>query len=219
MSNLNEFAINLPMAGVGSVGSSAVSYTPPAMEPCADMTAKMTMPADIDPMSCDHIGVYVDSANVVNYDPSNPMVCVDMVMTVTITPPGSGATSSYKMVKRISMDKVKLACQAECETPISVVEEETPEQVDKMMAEFYAAQRARELSGLAESAGTKTAKVLISYDDKETDWEGKPQPPARASATLLIKAVKDKAHARHVFDVKHKDKYKNAKITRVTMED
>jgi hypothetical protein len=61
------------------------------------------------------------------------------------------------------------------------------------------------------SAGTNTYKVLFSYDD-----ESRPDMTGRASGTQKIGHVKDEDHARRIFKLKYADRYKNAKITRVT---
>jgi hypothetical protein len=150
------------------------------------------------------------------------MVMADLVLCVCITDPVTYAQSTYKIVKRIAMDKCKLALQAETMAPVQVLEGEDPTVVAKEMDEFYAARRAREMAGLTESAGNKTATVLYSCDDesesaKKADPEGNMKQ--RATGQVKIKAVKDKAHARHVFMVKHAPKMTNPKITRVTMED
>jgi hypothetical protein len=76
------------------------------------------------------------------------------------------------------------------------------------------------MAGIYESVGSSEANVRITYDDlsvAQLEAEKKGASPARASATILVKAVKDKAHARHVFNKKHAHKYKNPTITRVTM--
>jgi len=204
---LNEFAINLPMATIGGIGSVAdepVSY---------DVTAAVEVPKEVDTAKFDHINVYVDQASVTNFDPNSPCVCVDVVLSVCISNPDNSANSTYKMVKRLSFDKVKLACQAEHMTPVQVVEAEEPEEdqlvVEQEMAAFYARRRIQEMAGIFESNGKKKFKILFKYDD--------PSGNGVASSEVTYDAIVDKAHARHVFGVKiNKDKFKNAKIVRVT---
>jgi hypothetical protein len=215
MSTVNEFVINLPLTSVGTAGMETNPTPVPDQPSPVDVTASYTLPAGVDASACDHIGVYMDSAQVMNYDPKSPIVLVDMVLSVSVTDPSTGSSKNYKMVKRISMDKCKLACDAEHLTPVQVVEaEDDPLEVAQIMEQFYAAKRAREIAGLTESAGTKKFKVLFQYDDRTRE----DKPTALASGSVVIDAVKDKAHARHVFDVKHgkNKKYPNAKITRVT---
>lgn len=204
---LNEFAINLPMAGVGAVGTIA------ADQPSYDVTAAVEVPKEVDTAKFDHINVYVDQATVTNFDPKDPCVCVDVVLSVCIANPENGASSTYKMVKRLSFDKVKLACQAEHLTPVQVVEAEEPEEdplvVEQEMAAFYARRRIQEMAGIFESNGKKKFKILFKYDD--------PNGNGVASSEVMYDAIVDKAHARHVFGAKiNKDKFKNAKIVRVT---
>lgn len=214
---LNEFAINLPMTGVSAVApvAGSVEAAPaPAMEPAIasyDCTMDVPVPADVQTEEHKHINVYVDSASVVNVE--GPCAFVDLVMSVNITNPVTYACAQYKIVKRLSMDKIKLALQAEHMTPFQVVEAEEPED-DALLVEqedqrFAAAKRAQEIAGIfTESKGDKTFKVMIKYDD--------PSGSGIASATITVDAVKDAAHARHVVKSKHLGKYKNAKIVRAT---
>lgn len=58
------------------------------------------------------------------------------------------------------------------------------------------------------SAGNKTFKVIFSYKD--------PSGTGTASGTQKISHVKDDEHARRVFKLKYADRYKDAKVTRVT---
>lgn len=213
MTQVNEFAINLPMTSVGGVGAEMAAV--PAVSNY-DITAMMSLPPDVDGTKFDHIAVYMDSAQVSNYDMNSPTVTVDMVLTVSIQNP-NGGSASYKMVKRIAMDKCKLACDAENLAPTTVVEAEEPEEDQTValaeMQAFNVKRIAREAAGIFEAKGTKEAEIKYSYDDES----GK----GRATGTVQLKHITDKAHARHVFDVKHSSKYKdkNLKITRVTVKD
>lgn len=186
-----------------------------------DITAAVAVPADVDTSSCSHISAYIDGMPCITSQPDDPMVTADIVVCVCITDPVTYAQRTYKLVKRIAMDKCKLALQAETQTPVQVLEGEDPEVVAGEMEAFYAARRAREMAGINESAGTKSATVMYSCDDESAaakNAEGK-VGQQRASGKVVIKDIKDKAHARHVFTVKHAPKLKNAKITRVMMED
>ena len=208
MSTVNEFALNLPITSPGmevSATQAVAGYSP------VDVTAGYSLPADIDNTAVDHISVSVDGANVINYDPSQPMVLVDMVLTVTVQNPTTAGMSSYRMVKRLSLDKLKLACDAEHMTPVQVVEEDDPLEVAQIMEQFYVAKRAREIAGLNESAGSKTFEVVFHFDG-EVDGEMTTLSPS----FLKVNEAKDKAHARHMFEVKHAHKYPNVKIIRVT---
>jgi hypothetical protein len=158
---LDEFAINLPMVGVtgvGEPGDSMGAEVPAYSSSCPmyDVTADVDLPADVAP-SCDHINVSVDSASQTTWNTKDQMTNVDIVLTVSITDPETGNVNSYKVVKRISMDKLKLAVQVENETPYQIVEAKTPEQEAEILAEAQAQQRAlkaaaraRQLAGIGE---------------------------------------------------------------------
>ncbi len=201
---LNEFAINLPMTGVGAIAADQPSY---------DVTAAIEVPKEVNTAKVDHISVWVDQANVVNFDPLDPCVCVDVVLSVSIRNEQTTSNSTYKMVKRLSFDKIKLACQAEHLTPVQVIEAEEPEE-DQLVAKqemdaFYSRRRIQEMAGIFESNGKKKFKVAFKYDD--------PSGNGVASSEVTYDALVDKAHARHVFGIKiNRDKFKNAKIVRIT---
>lgn len=208
MSDLKEFAINLPMTSIGAMSAPAPAS---AAVSGYDITADTTVPPDIS-SECKHISVSVDSATLVSYETDSPFVNIDLVLNVNVQQDPNGLISrNHKVVKRLSMDRIKLAMQAEGTEYQVVEQEDDPVEVAKMMAEFYSAKRARELVGIPESAGTKSFNVLFKYDMED----GK-APASVGSATVKIDAVKDAAHARHVFDAHHKDKRPNTKIIRVT---
>lgn len=217
-SQVNEFAINLPMTSVGTVGASSI--------PAIDCTPA-PLPPEVD-NKCDHINVYVDGCPQVNQVPDTSLISMDLVLNVSVTNPVTGTCSTYKVVKRLSMDKCKLALDAETLTPFQVVEGEgEPEDatlVEAEMKEFYYKREVMRKAGIQESAGTKKFKVLFRFDDVEGNkkWDAAHPEAAgakhSASATVVIDHVKDKAHARHVWTLRHGNhaKYPNAKIVRVT---
>ena len=152
---LDEFSINLPMTGVTGVGANAPTAAPAPAYGYHDITAGETVPAEVAPQSFSHISVCVDSIPSVSSDSTKQMVTIDLVLNVSIMNSESGAMTSYKVVKRLSMDKIKLALSAEAETPYQVVEAETSETKAQKLAEeqrivraTQAARRARELAGL-----------------------------------------------------------------------
>lgn len=212
MSNpLQEFSINLPMVSVPPMGAAAQpdpAEVPAVEPPPYDITNDVAVPEDVDTTACSHISAYVDSATMASYDPMDPMMCVDLILTVSITNPETGTSSIYKMVKRLAMDKCKLALEAAAHSPVQVVEAlEDQEEVKREMSAFYAGMKARQMAGLQESIGDKQAKLAFSFDEGAE----------RKHDTMTFTAVKGKAHARHVFETLHSSKYKNASITRVTM--
>lgn len=158
MSQINEFAINLPIGNVPaltpSVGQTAAQVAPVPAPETFDVTASYAVPAEIS-NEHSHISVYADSTQLVSYNPDAQYACFDLVLSVNINNEQGGTCSTYKVVKRLSFDKVKLACQAEMMTPVCVVEAETEEQKNQRLAEeaaavsaAKAAKRARELAGL-----------------------------------------------------------------------
>ena len=213
---LNEFAINLPMTGVSAVAPVAGIEALPAPAPAPvsyDCTADVSVPAEVKTDEHKHISVYADSCSVVNVE--GPCAMIDVVLSVNITNPTTYACSTYKIVKRLSLDKIKLALQAEHMTPVQVVEaEEQPEDpliVEQEMASYATICRARELAGIYESNGKLDATVLFKYTGKDNTI---------CSGSVVYKYVENKAHARHVFDAKiDRKRFPDAKIVRVTLKD
>lgn len=70
------------------------------------------------------ITVYSNNITPVAYNPDDTINAFDIVFSVQITE-GNG-TKTYQVVKRIGIDKVKLAQQAQSSTPITVVESKKP---------------------------------------------------------------------------------------------
>ena len=200
---INEFSMNLPVVSPGMLAAPAV--TPEPQPASYDITAAQSVPVDISP-EYSHISVSPMGVDIV--DAEGPCTVADLMLSVCVTDPNTGTRKTYKIVKRLSMDKLKLACDAECMTPISIVEAEEDILVVKQeMDAFYAARRAREVAGLSESAGQKQFKVFFSYTDEKAE--------SRASGSVVIDKVRDKAHARHVFSTKNASKFSGVKITRI----
>lgn len=113
----NEMAINLPMVSVAPVGD--VTSEPSMPSPAIDPSVVIGSPDNARHPSC--ISVYAESISYSgSYDPECEVCTFDVIFNVGIR---EGDTSkTYRVVKRIGIDKVKLACDAECSTPVSVVE-------------------------------------------------------------------------------------------------
>lgn len=202
MSDLKEFALNLPMTSIGATGN-AVPQS--AAVTGYDITADTTVPPDVSP-ECKHISVSVDSATLTDYSTDSPYVNVDLVLNVNVWQDDTGLQSrNHKVIKRLSMDRVKLALQAEgCEYQV-VEQEDDPVAVEKMMTEFYATKRARELVGLPEAKGDKTFDVTFKYMDGDKE----------EIKTTKVSDVKDEAHARHMWAQRKDPAYSGARIVRV----
>lgn len=113
----NEMTINLPMVSVPPMAAEPVAH--PAAEPAFDPSVVIGSPNSSMHPSC--ISVYAENITASGaYDPECEVCTFDVVFNVGIR---EGDTSkTYRVVKRIGIDKVKLACDAECSTPVSVVE-------------------------------------------------------------------------------------------------
>ena len=70
------------------------------------------------------ITIYSNNITPVAYNPDDTINAFDIVFSVQIAE-GVG-TKTYQVVKRIGIDKVKLAQQAQSSTPITVVESKKP---------------------------------------------------------------------------------------------
>jgi hypothetical protein len=142
MSPTNE-NFNLPIVSAPPVG--AISL------PAVDATADVAVPAEVNASACGHIAVYVESTSMTGFDPADPVACVDLVLSVSITDPATGTCCTHKMVKRVGFDKVKLALQAEGQTPCQVVEAVDPKEA--AAAAKLAAAKAAETNRFAALAG------------------------------------------------------------------
>lgn len=121
MSNTNEM-INLPMITPTEAGAAgAEHYELPVEEPSVVMGAPYTAwkPEDVT--------VYANSINPVSSMGStgSPVVAFDVVFSVGINC-GEGQCKTYQVVKRIGIDKCKMAADAESSTPVSIVESKKP---------------------------------------------------------------------------------------------
>lgn len=72
-----------------------------------------------------NITVYANSISTVSYGDNDPVVAFDVVFSVGIVCPESGSTKTYQVVKRIGIDRQKMAADAEYGAPVSIVEAKT----------------------------------------------------------------------------------------------
>lgn len=135
MSQTNEM-INLPIVNVAPVGDSEYHDEMPS-----DDYDSITIGAPTS--SCDPSCVSVWAESITPVSPTDGGIAVfDVVLSVGIRSEDGMTSKTYKVVKRIGMDKVKLASQAECSAPVSIVEQQ---KVDDAKA---TAKRFRRLAGL-----------------------------------------------------------------------
>lgn len=84
--------------------------------------ALTTAPADVYAPS--QITVYSNNITPVAYNPDDTINAFDIVFSVQVVE--GSEVKTYQVVKRIGIDKVKLAQQAQFSTPITVVESKKP---------------------------------------------------------------------------------------------
>ncbi|WP_407305207.1 hypothetical protein [Acinetobacter sp.] len=94
---------------------------------------------DIDPES---VLVYSSNIASVSSGGGSNITAFDVTFTVSFTCPDTGTFSTYQVIKRIGVDKMKLAHEAKMSTPITVVEAKKPEQY------VYSKDRIKALAGL-----------------------------------------------------------------------
>lgn len=72
-----------------------------------------------------NITVYANSINPISYNDDDPVVAFDVVFSVGIACE-DGSTKTYQVVKRIGVDRQKMASDAQATTPVSIVEAKKP---------------------------------------------------------------------------------------------
>lgn len=133
--------MNLPVISVAPVGAVA-EPVPQGDIAVDDETISIGSPVNERDASC--ISVYAENITASGvYDDKSATCTFDIVFNVGIRE--GDVSKTYRVVKRIGIDKVKLACDAECSTPVSIVEEKA----EARKAEAAAtAKRFRILAGL-----------------------------------------------------------------------
>lgn len=149
---LNEFSLTLPSTDVGPEDvaqfvapapstqyADSTSVITPTNEP--DETVVVGSPA----VSSSQVTVYANSIQPVSIgDDGSGIAVFDVVFSVGIAP-GDGTCKSYQVVKRIGIDKARIAVEVQQSTPMSIVEE-TKAATKPMVNESV--RRARRLAGL-----------------------------------------------------------------------
>ena len=92
-----------------------------------------------------NVTVYANSINPVSYMGDSTIVAFDVVFSVGCVCPESGRTETYQVVKRIGVDKMKLANDAKSSTPVSIVEAKVPAAPEKFL---ISKERMRTIAGL-----------------------------------------------------------------------
>lgn len=130
--------MNLPVISLPVMGTQGMDDNQPA----ADSSITVGTPGQVHSPAC--VSVYAESIAACGaYDPTCGVATFDIVFNVGVL---EGNTSkTYRVVKRIAIDKCKIACEAECAPPISVVETKAEEKKAETAA---AVKRFKILAGL-----------------------------------------------------------------------
>lgn len=114
-----------------------------AQDDCSIAVGDPAVSCELDPKN---IWVYMQSmTNIGDTDPNAPVAAFDVVFSIGVAD-GKGGSCTYQVVKRIGVDKVKLAQQACQGTPVSIVEAKTEEKPAQKT--FLEGSRFRRLAGL-----------------------------------------------------------------------
>lgn len=124
----------------GEIASMQVEL-PPMPISSGDSSIAIGAPVSVAPVK--NITVYANSITPTSYGDNDPVVSFDVVFSVGIFDE-TGATKTYQVVKRIGVDRQKIATDAEATTPVSIVEAKAPLKEDKSMSTA----RLRVLAGL-----------------------------------------------------------------------
>lgn len=134
----------LPTLSVGDEdgGDAHLPVATMAVEPEIDDTIVIGSPSNSRHPST--VSVYAESINSAGTYAGDCEVCsFDVVFSVGISE--GDVSKTYRVIKRIGIDKVKLAQEAECATPVSIVEEKTEA---KKAATAAQTKRFRQMAGL-----------------------------------------------------------------------
>jgi hypothetical protein len=138
--------MNMPIisaSALGVTGDIAASMTPhhdDAYDADYDDIAIGAPAADLD---CKNISVYANSITPVSYGAVDTVAAFDIVFSVGVN--CGDSTKTYQVVKRIGIDKSKLAATAQSSMPVSIVEAKSAALKEEAAA---TAKRFRRLAGL-----------------------------------------------------------------------
>jgi hypothetical protein len=134
------------LAAIAALGG-PVSTMPASVvdEPSVDTSITISNPVP-PPAPQKRVTLYAQSINQVSYSDNDSMACFDIVFSVGVLE-NDDTTKTYQVVKRISLDKYKLAAEAE-NTQVSAVVEAKKESVPEKKPMISEAKRYRVLAGL-----------------------------------------------------------------------
>ena len=138
--------MNLPVISVPMMSTDAPATVPApvvAYDDAQDATIAVGSP--VSHHNASDVTVYANSINPISYNgEANGVAAFDIVFSVGIAC-GDGVSKTYQVVKRIGIDKCKIACEAESTTPVSIVENKSAALKEEAAA---TAKRFRRLAGL-----------------------------------------------------------------------
>lgn len=138
---MNMPIISAPALGVTGDVNSAMSAPVVAYDDAQDATIAVGSPAGV--FCASDITIYSNSITPVQYAGSDEVACFDVVFSVGIN--CDGVSKTYQVVKRIGIDKCKIAQEASCSTPVSIVESKSAALKEEAAA---TRKRFRRLAGL-----------------------------------------------------------------------
>lgn len=100
------------------------SAEPPQVSQLPDSTITIGAPSIVEDPKL--ITIYTQSITPVSYQGDDIIRTFDIVFSVSCTCPETGNLSTYQVVKRIGVDRVKMAQDARNGVPISIVESKKP---------------------------------------------------------------------------------------------
>lgn len=150
---VNEFALNIPVPAVEPAPTVDFAVDPGYADQAASVmsqgspetavTIGAPAPATVDPTT---VTVYANSINPISYSgDSTGIAAFDVVFSVGLAC-ADGSCKTYQVVKRIGIDKCKIAAEVENSTPVSIVEAKVEETSNQKINETVS--RARRLAGL-----------------------------------------------------------------------
>jgi hypothetical protein len=137
--------MNMPMISAPAMGVVGGDVQSVMTAPEMSYDSSIAIGAPTNGYDVSAITVYANTISPVTYAAANDtIVAFDIVFSVGIN--CGDSTKTYQVVKRIGIDKCKLACEAESSTPVSVVE---AKKSDALKEEAAATRkRFRRLAGL-----------------------------------------------------------------------
>jgi hypothetical protein len=152
---LDEFSLNLPITqtpstSIGDDYAMDPSYADQAAAVMSSPSAPETSVVIGDPSTAvdsSMVSVFANTISPVTYgQDSNGIACFDVVFSVGVTCE-DGSCKTYQVVKRIGIDKSKIASDAMNTAPVSIVEAKKEVETKKPQVN-ESAKRARQLAGL-----------------------------------------------------------------------